>query len=438
MIAILIFAGRSKRFWPLTEKSFFRVGGTTLIETQMKGLRAAGIAETLLVAGSHNAAEARALFPSVRIVEQEDLDLGMRGALLSALPHCGDQAVLVVSANDVIDAGAYASLVNKAATLKSGGLILARQVQSYFPGGYLVLDGKRITDIVEKPAQGTEPSSLVNIVAHVHARADVLLDALTKVSPKKDDGYEQALALLFQKHVYEAMPYDGPWQAVKYPWHLLSLLPVLLPQTGKPVIHTTAVIHPSAVIEGPVIISEGVRVMAHATVMGPCFIDAHTVIANNALVRGSSVGRNCVIGYNTEIARSVLADDVWTHSSYVGDSVLGSNISLGAGTTTGNLRLDETEISSVVQENAVPTGLTKFGAIIGDHCRTGIHTCLAPGVKIGTDCFINSMTMVTEDVPNGSFVKSKNAGELVIRPNVKKVARPESRGQFKKMLKNQG
>ncbi len=434
MIAVLIAAGRSKRFWPLSDKNVFPVCGTTLLAEQIRRLKKGGLTKIMVVAGDHNKAAYEELFPDLTIIEQENLDLGMRGALLSSLPRCGESPVMIVSGNDVIEPSAYAGLLKKSKRLKKGGLILARKVDSYFPGGYLSVKGNRITGIVEKPGKGKEPSDLVNIVAHVHMSASELLQALKSVKPTKDDGYEVALAKLFVTHPYEAVPYEGIWQPVKYPWHLLSLLPALLPSKGKPVIHRSATIHKTAVIEGPVIIGKNVKVFAHATIMGPCVIGDDTIIANNALVRGSSIGRKCVIGYNTEVARSIVGNEVWTHSSYVGDSIFGNNVSLGAGTTTGNLRLDEDVISSVVQSEAVETGLTKLGAIIGDHCRIGVHTCLSPGIKVGSGSFINSMTLVTKDIPDNSFAKMEHAGNMIVRPNKTVASRPESRAVFRKKL----
>ncbi len=431
MIAILIVAGRSKRFWPLSEKTLFPIAGTTLIQEQVKRLQLAGLKNILIVGGDHNKADFEDMFPKLTVIEQEDLSLGMRGALLSALPLCKDEQVMIVSGNDVIDAQAYKDLLKRSKSLKRGGLILARKVSAYFPGGYLTVKGKHITGIVEKPGAGNEPSDLVNIVAHVHASGAELLAALKKVKPTKDDGYEVALHSLFDSHPYEAVAYEGTWQPVKYPWHILSLLTILLPKNGKPKIDKTAKIHKTAVIEGAVVIGKNVKVFAHATVMGPCTIGDDSIIANNALVRGSSVGKRCVIGYNTEVARSVLGDDVWTHTSYLGDSVLGSNISLGAGTTTGNLRLDESGISSIVSGESVSTGLGKFGVVLGSGCRTGIHTCFSPGVKIGAGSFINSATLVTADIPDGSFVKMEHAGKMIVRENKSKTADAKARAQMR-------
>ncbi len=416
MIAILIFAGKSKRFWPLAEKNFFPVYGTTLLQRQVAKLEEAGFQEIVLVGGKHNVKEARRLFPGKNILTQSEKESGMRGALLTALPRCKKEPVLIVSTNDIIDGSAFRLLRTQGMKKREGGLILAKKVKTYFPGGYLKTKGKKILSIIEKPGAGKEPSNLVNIVAHVHADASVLLAALKQVKNDKDDGYEQALDRLCKDAPYEAMPYTGDWQAVKYPWHLLDLLEKLTPPTTKPVLPKSCSVHRTAVIEGAVILGDNVRVMAHATIVGPCTIGKNSIVANNALVRGSSIGENCVIGYNTEIARSILGDGVWTHSSYVGDSILASHVSLAAGTVTGNLRLDEEPIASVVQGVRIPTHRQKFGAILGERCRTGIHTCLLPGVKIGAGSFVSSGSVVATDIPDASFVKDGTVRENRISP----------------------
>jgi UDP-N-acetylglucosamine diphosphorylase / glucose-1-phosphate thymidylyltransferase / UDP-N-acetylgalactosamine diphosphorylase / glucosamine-1-phosphate N-acetyltransferase / galactosamine-1-phosphate N-acetyltransferase len=438
MKTLLIFAGQSTRFWPLKDKCFAKVGGKTILEHQVDRLRSAGLKDILLVGGKHNLSRAKKLFPELKAVEQKDPSLGMREAFVSALPRCGKEPVMLVNSNDVLDADAYKLMLQRFKASKADGFLLARKVQAYFPGGYLTLrqaQGKPsnvIKSIVEKPGKGNEPSKLVNIVAHIHRDPTRLLQLLKEIRTTKDDGYEQALDILFGEKTYEAVAYEGVWQAIKYPWHLLQLLPILL-SGQKRSIHKTAQIHTSAVVDGDVVLAKGVKVMAHATIVGPCMIGEGTIVANNALVRGSSVGDRCVIGYNTEIVRSVIGNDVWTHSSYVGDSVVGDNVSFGAGTTTGNLRLDEGEISSSVKNEPVGTGLSKLGAVIGDHCRTGIHSCISPGVKIGSSSFIGSNILVTHDIPDQSFVKQKNI-ELEIRPNTRQATSPEDRGSFRSLL----
>lgn len=433
MKAILLIAGQSKRFWPLVEKSFFPVCGRSLLQIQVEHLKAAGITDITLVGGKHNLESAKALFPAMPTIEQEDLTLGMRGALLSALPNIGNEPVMIVGGNDVVDPQAYASLLTVASEKKVDGALLAKKVTTYFPGGYLKLNGERIETIVEKPGAGKEPSDLVTIVAHMHNDPQALLAELKQATSERDDGYEQALATLFQSKMYRAVPYEGLWTAVKYPWHLLALLERLLKEIPKPFIHPSATIHPSAIIEGNVVIGEGARIFAHATVVGPCVIGAKSIVANNALVRSSSIGEDCVVGFATEVKSSILASHVWTHMTYLGDSVIGSNVSFGGGSITGNLRLDEQEIASMVGEEKIPTGRTKFGVVVGDDCRLGVHTTYNPGIKIGTGTFVGSGVLVDRDIRAKSFVSVKS-GELLIRENKTAVPRPEGRGKYRANL----
>jgi len=434
MKAFILLAGRSQRFWPLSEKSLFPICGTTLLHHQVENLRQSGVRDITFIGGDHNIVRVRALFPDLPCLEQEDLALGMRGALLSALPTAGKEPILIVSGNDAIDVEGFKLLLKKASEKNISGAILASRVPAYFPGGYLTLDGARIRSIVEKPGAGKEPSDLVTIVAHVHNDPAALLHALERGAPGKDDGYERALDLLFKELTYHAVPYEGPWHPVKYPWHLLSLLPYFLQGFTTKKIHPSAEIHPSAVIDGAVHIEEGVRVLPHATIKGPCFIGKRSVIATNALVRGSSIGEDSVIGFSSEVKASVLSHHVWTHMTYIGDSVIGENVSFGGGSVTGNLRLDEGVIQSVVQGESLPTTLTKFGTVIGNDCRLGIQTSIGPGVKIGAGAFVNSCTFVSKDVPEKSFVTMK-AGEMDIRPNRSSPPSPESREGFRTQLK---
>lgn len=399
----------------------------------MERLRKGGCTDITLVVGAHNKRELKKLFPGMKLIEQKD-PRGMQGACLAALKSM-KEPVMVVSGNDVIDPSAFAALKKEAGKPGVAGAILARKVRRYFPGGYLKMKGPRIAAIIEKPGEGKEPSKLVNIVAHVHNDPQALLKELQKTTSARDDGYESALSCLFATHLYRAVPYDGAWQPVKYPWHLLPLLELLLGEIKGPSIHKTAKTHPAATVEGNVIIEEGVRIFAHASIVGPCHIGARTIVGNGALVRGSSVGADSVIGYATEVKGSVLAGPVWTHMTYLGDSVIGSNVSFGGGCVTGNLRLDEAEIQSKSpeSESMLPTGLTKFGLVVGDGCRFGIQIGSNPGVKVGRHSFISGGVMLGSDIPDESFV-SPEKRTPVIRKNIAAPASMADRERYKKKV----
>ncbi len=426
MKALLLLAGKSTRFWPLTEKTLFPVAGKTILEHQLARLKRCGVHEVILVTGEHNTEETRALFPDAEIIQQEDPTLGTRGGLLSALPACGTEQILIVCGNDLVEDRAINDVLAAAAT--TDGAILGKRVNTYFPGGYISVADGIATGIVEKPGEGNEPSNLVNIEVHAHRDASYLLRELERIDNDRDDGYEQALQTIFQTKRYAVVDYDGEWRAIKFPWHMLDALPFLLKDV-QPSIDPTATVHPTAVIEGPVVLGPGVKVFPHATVRGPCFIGAHTIIGNNALVRNSSIGEHCVIGYNTEVQASVLHSHVWTHSTYLGDSIVGRNVSFGAGCVTGNLRLDEGDIHSMHKGHALNTHRTKFGAVIGADCRIGIHVSINPGRKIGAHSLVAGHLLIDRDLEEGTYARFKD-GALAITKNTARISKPEDREQY--------
>lgn len=432
MHVILTVAGKSERFWPLKDKALVSICGTTPMEHQLAVLKRAGLEDVTVVASAANEADVRRLLPNRPVVVQaDDGRLGTRGALLAALPQVKDDWVLVVAGTDLVDAGAYAAVLEAAAKPGTDGVFLAKRMTTYFPGGYLTVDGERIVAIVEKPKPGEEPSDLVNIVIHAHKR-EALLKALQDVPDSAGDGYSEVEKRLMSEGRYVMAAYEGEWYAFKYAWDPIKALPLFLRAIGEQTIHPSAKIHPTAVIEGPVLIEEGVTVMAGAIVSGPAYIGARTTIGYGAIIRGGSLGRDCVIGSGSEVKGSVLAAHVWTQGSYVGDSVLAENVSLGNGCNLGNLRLDETEVMSTVRGNKLPTGLRKFGAAIGEGCRLGFGVGTSPGVKIGRDSFVGSHALLTEDVPDGKFVQVK-AGALEIRDNKTSAPHPKAgpRGEWK-------
>ncbi len=428
MKVILILAGKSRRFWPLSEKPLFPICGKTLAEHQIDRLATAGFRDVILVVSPENRSALKKIFPKLKIIVQKGDQLGMHRALLPALPFCKKEPVLIVSGNDFIDPSAYGALKKTMERKEVDGAILAAKVKRYFPGGYLTVKAGRIAYIIEKPKPGKEPGNLVNIVAHLHRDASLLLKALRATLQSADDGYELALGGLLRSGNYRPVPYGGPWQAVKYPWHLLPLLETLLSGIQKPFIDKSASIHKTAIVEGNVVIGKNVRILPHASVVGPCFIGDGSVIGNNAFVRGSSIGAGCVVGYNSEIKGSILAGPVWTHMTYLGDSIIGRNVSFGACSTTGNLRLDEQEIFSAVgaPQQALGTGLTKLGMIVGDDCRFSVQVAGYPGIKVGAGTFVSDCAILKHDVPAGSFVNVKE-GVMQIRPNKMRVPSMDER-----------
>jgi UDP-N-acetylglucosamine diphosphorylase / glucose-1-phosphate thymidylyltransferase / UDP-N-acetylgalactosamine diphosphorylase / glucosamine-1-phosphate N-acetyltransferase / galactosamine-1-phosphate N-acetyltransferase len=407
MKALLLAAGRSRRAKPIEDKNFLKFCGKTLIEFQIESLKQAGFTDILIAAGEHNMERLQGVASQhgATVIQQENLDDGMAGALLATKPHLNDEELFVVSSNDVVAASAYEAVL-KATESGADAYLLAYKVDEYFPGGYLQITDGRITDIVEKPGAGNEPSDMINIVLHWFRDPKTLFAELEKTTSDKDDRYEVALDTLMNSQRFEPVPYDGMWQPVKFPWHVLDLMPFFF-ENMEAKIDPSSEISESAILKGKVCIEAGVKIFDNAVVQGPAYIGKNSVIANNALVRGSVIGDDCVVGYSCEIARSFIGDDCWFHSNYVGDTVMGNNNSFGAGAVCANLRLDEKNIGD--------SNRNKLGPILGDNIRVGVNTSLMPGVKIGSNSMITSGLVVAQDIEPGKYVHGKT--ELAIKDN---------------------
>lgn len=142
------------------------------------------------------------------------------------------------------------------------------------------------------------------------------------------------------------------------------------------------------VLDGPISIGTGCRIDPGAFLRGPLIVGDDCEIRTGAYLRGRVViGRRCVVGAHSELKTAVLFDGAHApHQNYVGDSILGRNVNLGAGTILSNVKNIGREVSFRFHEELVNTGLRKFGAVLGDGCHTGCNTVLNPGVLMGPGC----------------------------------------------------
>ncbi len=158
----------------------------------------------------------------------------------------------------------------------------------------------------------------------------------------------------------------------------------------------------------PVWVHKSAQVAPSAFLGGPCIIGAETEVRHGAFIRGSAlVGDNCVVGNSVELKNVILFDNVQTpHYNYVGDSILGYRSHMGAGSITSNVKSDK---SLVVVKNggeALPTGLKKMGAMLGDYVEVGCNSVLNPGTVLGRGCRVYPLSSVRGVVPPDSIVKT--------------------------------
>ena len=142
-------------------------------------------------------------------------------------------------------------------------------------------------------------------------------------------------------------------------------------------------IEPGAVIIGPAILEEGVQIRTGA------------YVRQNVLLTAGSL-----VGAHSEVKGSILLPGAKApHQAYVGDTILGRDVNLGAGTICSNVKNVGREISFSAGGETYHTGLRKFGAILGDGCKTGCNTVLNPGVLMGP----GSVTYTNASIRSGYY-----------------------------------
>lgn len=422
MRVVILASGQSNRLKPLTAKTLLTFFGKTIIEIQTQQLLNHGLSELIIMYSKHNYEGLKELAKKLplppTLIEQKPDYPGIAGALhCLAQEYTDDKPFLLVSSNDVIADSGMKLMQNHITEAPEKSFIMAQQVSKYFPGGYIQLDESgNVETIVEKPGPGNEPSDLINLIYHYHsdpAQLFKLIDTeFTSGRALENDQYEPVLQILFQKgQKYQALAYKGPWHAIKFPWHVLEMADYLFTKIPHQ-ISSKAKIASTAIIEGPVFIGDGAQILHNTVIKGPAYIGENTIVADNCLVRNSYIANDCVIGFNTEVARSFIQEKVNTHKNYIGDSIIGKNVNFGGGSITGNFRLDAQEISINIKGKKQGTGRKKFGVITGNNIRIGINTSFMPGVKIGHNTMIGAHALINQDIPDGSYVRSLSNFEI--------------------------
>mgnify|MGYP004661167861 FL=1 len=194
----------------------------------------------------------------------------------------------------------------------------------------------------------------------------------------------------------------GYLSGFEYPWQALAGIKQLILDLGKALssdykevspqvwVHSTATVAPTAFLGAP------------------CIIGAHTEVRHCAFIRGSAlVGENCVVGNSVELKNVILFDNVQVpHYNYVGDSILGYRAHMGAGSLTSNVKSDKTLVTVKAPGGPIPTGLKKFGAMVGDFVEVGCNSVLNPGTVVCPRSSIYPTSCVRGVIPPDSIFKN--------------------------------
>ncbi len=205
----------------------------------------------------------------------------------------------------------------------------------------------------------------------------------------------------------------------EFVWNVLSKIkPYIEHQfsiTLKPEINTA--ISEGAFIEGDVYIGKGTIVEPGVLIYGPTIIGDNCQIRQGAYIRGNViVGHKSVVGHTTELKNVIFLNGAHaSHFAYLGDSILGNRVNLGAGTRLANLPVLSTKDPITLKRPSIrfryagqeiDTGLSKLGAILGDDAQTGCNMVANPGCVVGPRTLIYPLVSLRKGYyPADSIIK---------------------------------
>lgn len=195
---------------------------------------------------------------------------------------------------------------------------------------------------------------------------------------------------------------------LEYVWEALNRLEeYILARTAREQ-ELRGTVHAGAFLVGEhILIEEEAIVEPGAYIEGPCIIGRGCVVRHGAYVRGNTLaGARSLIGHTTEAKNTILLPESKAgHFAYIGDSILGRRVNLGAGTKLANYRLNGGVVKLLFDGQVISTGRHKFGAILGDGCQLGCNSVCNPGTLLGPRSAVRALTTVQGYHPARSQLK---------------------------------
>ena len=412
--AIILSAGEGSRMRPLTltkPKTMLPVAGKPIIQYNIESLRDNGITDILLIV-RYKEEMVRNYFGDgsdfgVNIFYKTQKDFLGTANAISYGEDFIDDSIIVLNGDIILDDEIIHEIIKKYNYLSPDTLMLLTEVEDPSAFGVVEIENGNIKNIVEKPKREEAPSNLVNAGIYIFNKD--IFDKIRETEISERGEYEITDSVSLQIEDNKTVighKTSKDWIDVGRPWELIEVNEELI---GKLKTEIKGTVEAGAVIHGEVFLDEGSVIKAGVYIEGNVYIGKNCEIGPNSYIRGNTYfGDNVHVGNAVEIKNSIIMENTnVSHLSYVGDSVIGSNCNIAAGTNIANLRFDNATIKTKIKNQKIDSGRRKLGAIIGDSVKTGINSSFSPGVKVGHNSTIGSGVLLYEDLPSDTRVLEK-------------------------------
>ncbi|RNC28682.1 MAG: Bifunctional protein GlmU [Candidatus Dichloromethanomonas elyunquensis] len=426
--AVILAAGKGTRMKSGLPKVMHRIAGLPLIDHVLDKVEKLGIGEIVTIVGHGREIVSKHIDKRSEILVQEK-QLGTGHALLQAAPMLEDDGVILVMSGDqpLLSSETLRSLIAYHQQSGASATVLTAVMDNPFGYGRVVKEKGIFLGIIEEKDVGQEQKKISEINTGTYCfQGSSLKSALNKITPQNAQG-EYYLTDVFKILIsegqrvetittadsLEALGINDRVQLAAAEEILYDRIRKYWMTEGVTMINPSSIfidtqvklsrdvfIYPFTLIKGNSSIGEGAQ-LGPGTTLIDCICESSCQI-ENSVVREAKIGANCLVGPfaylrpGTVLGKGVKVGDFVEiknsqigegtkvpHLSYIGDSIVGKEVNVGAGTITCNY-----------------DGKNKYQTIIGDKTFVGSNTNFIAPVKIGQDAVIGAGSTITKDVPD--------------------------------------
>jgi len=364
MKCVILAAGEGKRMHPLTytrPKVMLPVANKPILEWNLLNAKDANLKDFIFIVG-YKSDMVRNYFGNGKKwnVNIEYINQGKPLGTAHAIGIVEKfvDSFLVLSGDTIFGKQDIKNVAKKEMSI---GLIEADNTEEY---GIVETKDKKVIKIYEKIE---EPfTNIINAGIYNFNKNFFDFISKTKKSPRGEYEITDSINMHLKEGKMEGI-FLKEWKDIVYPWHLLDANEDMLEKINKK-------------ING-------------------------TIEKNTTIRPYTAIGNNCHVGNACEVKNSIVMDhSSIPHQNYVGDTVVGQNCNLGAGTKIANLRLDKKNIEVVLNGKKIDTNRRKLGTIVGDNVQTGINSMINVGSLVGNNVFIGPGTLASGEIKSNARI----------------------------------
>ena len=426
---VILAAGNSSRFKHSKSKIFQDLSGSSVIEHVYKIAEKISKSEVIFVCNKKNIKDLKNNFPKAKFVIQHK-QRGTADAISNVKNLLKNFNLLILFADaPLISLESIKKLIKNFYKNKSVGSMIAFKTKNPYGYGRVIINGNYVDAVVEELNASLKEKEIRLCNSGVMlCNSKLLFENIHKISNKniKKEKYLPDIFSIFNK-INKSFTYilgsEEEMLGINTIKNLIDLdiifqrriknniiekgVIILQPDTVRVSCDTKikkgSIIEPHVIIKPGVLIKENVIIKSH-TVLEKCIIGKNSLIGPSARIRPiSKIGVNVKIGNYVEIKNSNIGDNTSiSHLSYIGDSIVGKNVNIGAGTITCNYN-----------------GKKKNKTFIENDVFIGSNTSLIAPLKIGARSTIGAGSVINLNIPKNHLAIERSEVKI-FRKKIKK------------------